>query len=309
MQFDSSIIGKRQRGVALLTALVVLAIAATLAAAMHWNISLDQRRTAVLVQGDQALQYALGAESWADQILYRDAHPQSGAKHTSLDQDWAAQLPPLPVQGGQIIGHLEDLQGRFNINNLTGSTAQQAYTQFQQLLTALSLDPGIADAVADWVSPGNIPRPLGAKDDFYSRLQPPYRTADQPITSISELQMVKGITPDVYAKLQPYIAALPPGTPVNLNTASAPVIQSLSSPNKIIDAGTAMDIVNQRGTGPIPSPPPAALTGLQNTASDSSYFLLTAGVDIGTTRVTMYSLLYRDSGGFTHAIQRSLGTY
>lgn len=292
---------------ALLTALVVLAIAATLAAAMHWNISLDQRRTATLVQGDQALQYALGAESWADQILFRDAHPQSGAKHTSLDQDWAAQLPPLPVQGGQIIGHLEDLQGRFNINNLTGTTAPQAYTQFQQLLSALGLDPSIADAVADWVSPGNIPRPLGAKDDFYSRLQPPYRTANQPITSISELQMIKGITPEVYAKLQPYVTALPSGTPINLNTASAPVIQSLAVPPNRIDGA---DIVAQRGTAAFNSSAlPAALNGLQNTSMDSGYFLLTASVDIGTTRVTMYSLLYRDSSGFTHAIQRTLGTY
>src|SRR5690348_2188896 len=107
---------RRQPGVALITVLVILFLAVTLSSAMIWETGLDQRRTATLVQGDQAMEYALGAEAWAGQILRRDAN--QNASVTNLAQNWAQQLPPLPVEGGQIIGRLEDMQGRFNLNSL-----------------------------------------------------------------------------------------------------------------------------------------------------------------------------------------------
>ena len=110
---------------------------------MYWRNALATRRTSAVVQGDQAIEYALGAEGWAEQILARDA--KQNAQSTSLSQDWAQQLPPLPVDGGQIQGKLEDLQGRFNINNVT---TQAGMTQFQNLLVALGQDPTLAQAVA-----------------------------------------------------------------------------------------------------------------------------------------------------------------
>lgn len=295
--------GHRQNGVALLTALVVLAIAATLAAGMIWSRDLDERRTASLLQGNVAQQYALGAEAWAEQILYRDAQQNKGK--TCLDQDWAAQLPPLPIEGGQITGKLEDMQGRFNINNLasggTGQSQQIYYNQFVNLLNELQLDPGIADAVTDWMTASNTPtKPLGVKDDYYSRLVPPYRTANQPMNSITELQLVKGVTPEVYAKLLPYVWALPPATAINVNTASPTVIQALD-PHVTLGSSNPSGCFN--------SPPPwLAGVNVPDTGYDSAYFLLTAQVDVGTARLTMYSLLKRDANGFTHSIQRTLGT-
>ncbi|MGH8313128.1 MAG: type II secretion system minor pseudopilin GspK, partial [Gammaproteobacteria bacterium] len=143
----------KQRGVALLIALVVVAIAATLSTGMIWTRELDIRRTANITQGDQAMEYALGAEAWAEQILRRDY--QSSPNNTNLTQDWAMQLPPLPVQGGSVTGHLQDLQGLFNVNNLASSNAAQATAataQLQRLLVALNLDPEIASAVFDWVN-------------------------------------------------------------------------------------------------------------------------------------------------------------
>ena len=71
-------VSSRQRGVALITALIVLAIAATLSAAMIWEGGLDTRRTGTLIQGNQAMEYALGAESWAEQILLRDVQKNPG---------------------------------------------------------------------------------------------------------------------------------------------------------------------------------------------------------------------------------------
>ncbi len=319
----------KQRGVALLIALVVLAIAATLSTAMIWSRELDVRRFANIKQGDQALEYALGAEAWAEQILRRDF--QSNSSITDLIQDWAMQLPSLPVQGGSVTGRLEDLQGLFNVNNLASNNAPEAaaaLAQFQRLLVNLNLDPDIANAVRDWVNTGDQPHyPGGAKDDFYSRLDPPYITAEQPMTSISELLLVKGVTPQVYAALLPYVCALPlqvPGSQpgqilnalaININTAPAAVLASLNSG---ITASAAEAAVQTRMQQPYQSLndltrlwniSPAA--GVQ-TSLTSSYFQLTAQVKIGSTQITLYSLLYRTSqnngDGATVAIRRTFGT-
>ena len=313
-----------QRGVALLTALVILAIAATLSAGMIWQRELDTRRTANIIQGDQAMEYALGAEAWAEQILRRDL--QQSPQSVNLSQDWAMQLPPLPVEGGTITGRLEDLQGLFNLNNLASSApaqAQAALQQFQRLLTDLDLDPQIASAVADWVNAGQQSRiPGGAKDEYYSRLQPPYRTAMQPMGSVSELLLVKGVTPAIYAQLLPYICTLPvqppdsapatamQATPINLNTAPAPVLMSL---NDGISESNAAAVVQARAQHPFQSVNDLNQLLQIKTAAGiptgliSSYFQLTAHVRIGDTRITLYSLLYKSGNGFV-AIRRSFGT-
>jgi general secretion pathway protein K len=313
----------------LLIALVVLAIAVTLSTAMIWNRELDIRRFANIKQGDQAMEYALGAEAWAEQILRRDY--QSNQNLTDLSQDWAMQLPSLPVAGGSITGHLEDLQGLFNVNNLASNNAPEAaaaLAQFQRLLINLNLDPAIADAVHDWVTAGDQPLyPGGARDEFYSRLDPPYMTAEQPMTSISELLLVKGVTPQVYTALLPYVCALPlqapgaqPGTAmaatsINIDTAPALVIASL---NNGINPSTAEAAVQSRLQQPFQSlndlirllnnVAPAA--GVK-TSLTSSYFRLAAQVKIGSTQITLYSLLYRtapQSTGDTIAIRRTFGT-
>ena len=296
----------RQRGVALITALVVMAIATAIAAAMYWRNGIATRRTAAVVQGDQAMEYALGAEGWAEQILARDAKKKAGV--TSLDQDWAQQLPPLPVDGGQIQGKLEDLQGRFNINNVTTTTGLQ---QFQTLLRALGQDQALAQAVAGWMQNGN--GALNQYDDNYTRLQPPYIAGQHAMESISELQLVTGFTPAVYAQVSPYLCALPvqgnTPTAINLNTASIPVIRSL---NPSITADLASQVVGERGSAALTSEPQALRETNLNISQasydfKSSYFLLTVVAKIGSTHVTLYSLLKRSSGQVT-AIRRTFGT-
>lgn len=316
----------KQRGVALLIALVILAIAATLATSMIWNRELDIRRTANIIHGDQAMEYALGAEAWAEQILKRDF--QQNPQITDLTQDWAMQLPPLPVQGGSITGRLQDLQGLFNVNNLASTNAPQAAAalqQFQRLLMALNIDPLIANAVADWVNAGTQPHvPGGAGDEFYSRLTPPYLTAERPMSDISELLLVKGITPAIYTQLLPYVCALPlqppgsvpgmamPPTAININTAPAVVLMSL---NTGISAEAAAAAVQTRTQHPFQSAQDMTqlLQGITTAPGilpslTSDYFRLTAQVRIGSTQITLYSLLYRNQTGGTLAIRRTFGT-
>ena len=322
-------VSSKQRGVALITALVILAIASTIAAAMIWQGGLDERRTATLIQGNQAMEYALGAESWAEQIMLRDfsATPQGGQQQSvNLGQDWAQQLPPLPVEGGQIIGHIEDMQGRFNLDLLQGQHASVYLGQFQRLLQSLNIDPGIAQAVSDWVNTGDTAtQPYGAKDDYYSRLQPAYLTAEAPMTSVSELELVRGITPQIYAALLPYICAIPvtttapgqvgSGWALNINTASPLVLMSLA---QNITEDQVQSIVAARVPQGINQ---SQLSGLNINLSPqgsnspaigytSSYFLLTVTAEIGSTHVTMYSLLNYTPGspGKVTAVRRTFGT-
>ena len=105
----------RARGVAMITAMMITALAAIVAANLAWDNALDVRRTMMLLNRDQAIQVALGAESWVATILSQDLE-DSETDH--FGEIWAADLPGLPIDGGEDFGAHEDLQGRFNINNL-----------------------------------------------------------------------------------------------------------------------------------------------------------------------------------------------
>lgn len=104
-----------QRGVALITAIVMVALATILAVRLAKEGALDQRRTAATLVLEQARQYAMGAESWATEILRDDA---ARTDQDDLGEDWAKPVPPLPIEGGTLSGQMEDMQGRFNLNSL-----------------------------------------------------------------------------------------------------------------------------------------------------------------------------------------------
>jgi general secretion pathway protein K len=303
---------KRQRGVALITVLVVIAIGTTLAAAMIWDSYLGKRRTANIIDSDQATAYAIGAEEWAGEILRRDREKNDT---DNLGEIWATQLPPLPVDGGQIIGHIEDMQGRFNLNNLIGKDGKpdkQAVAEFRRLLAVLNIDPTIIPAIEDWIDPDFNPQfPNGAEDDYYLGLQPAYRAANRPMASITELRLVKGIDDKIYRQLSPYVTALPEaGTAINVNTASAPVIASLADGISEADAESFISARGEAGFKSIGdfsevfgrSVPDGLVT------VSSHYFLVTEQVTIGTITVTMYSLMSRADNGSTRPVFRSLGT-
>ena len=127
---------------------------------------------------------------------------------------------------------LEDLQGRFNINELVltdGNTPNTAaITAFQRLLTNLNLDPKMAYYIVDWIDKNTEPMdPDGAEDSVYMEMDPPYRTPNLPITSTSELLAMPGVTRAEFDTLAPYIVALPLGVQINTCTASGVVLDAL----------------------------------------------------------------------------------
>ncbi len=228
----------RQRGVALLTALLIVALAAVAAAAISRDQFLDLHRVQNLLYADQAYEHALGVEDWGRGVLLKDLqHDQStNAQMDAPGEAWSVPLPSTAVEGGSVQGRIEDMQGRFNLNNLVAVPATQGDTTglqlayLQRLLLVLELDPALAQAIADWLDTDVDARfPGGAEDLTYMRANPPYRSGNAPMGDISELLLVHGITPKIYARLAPYVTVLPNPTPINVNTAPAPVLLALSS--------------------------------------------------------------------------------
>jgi general secretion pathway protein K len=218
----------RQQGVALVTALLVVSLAAVAAVAMAARFQVDMRRTGNLLNGEQAYAYAVAAESWAYVILRRDLKE---SKHDSLDEDWSTALPPIPIEGGFVNGNVEDLQGRFNVNNLITADGKLDKVQleyYKRLLDVLGLDAALAPALQDWIDPDiDVTFPDGAEDDEYLRADLPYRAANRPLVDISELRLVKGYTREVLAVLEPHVTALPAATLINVNTATPVVLRAL----------------------------------------------------------------------------------
>jgi general secretion pathway protein K len=301
----------QQRGVALITAVLVVAIGTMIAVNLMWEGTLDLRRAESALAADQGLLYVQGAEAWAADILRQDLVDSPDSDH--LSELWAVELAPLPVDGGTITGRLEDLQARFNLNNLIGADGmenQLARRQFERLLNNLELDPALAGAVVDWLDPDTELRfPTGGEDVVYTSLDPPYRTANSMITSTSELLAVAGFDKEIYQRLAPYITVLPRGTKLNVNTASDVVLASLSDD---LDPSTAAALVEERDNAEFLDID-ATFEGLldpdtlQEIDGVSEHFLLTATVTLGSNQLTMRSVLQRDRSGITRSLFRSLG--
>jgi len=302
---------QHNRGVALITAVLITALAGSVAAGLAWDSALDLRRTTVMLYRDQAVQVALGAESWMQSILRQDLE-DSETDH--LGEIWASDLPGLPIDGGEVFGSIEDLQGRFNINNLIGQGGQidePSLEQFRRLLLALELDPRFAGIAADWVDANQDAEfPDGAEDSIYTSLIPPYRTANQMLSSASELAALEGIDKLSFDILRPHIVALPGRTGINVNTATGAVLQSLSEEMSSADVQRLLADRGESGFNDLGGTfssivTPEVMNQLEET---TNFFQLKVIVRIDTVRITYYSLLERGPRGDVTPILRSLGT-
>jgi general secretion pathway protein K len=314
----------RQRGVALVMAVLIVALATILAAEVGFRGYLDQRRTVNTFSLDQSFEIAMGGEAWASDALRRDKMQSN--KTDDFTEEWATPIPPIPLEdvGGEFEGQLEDLQGRFNLNDLvifdpSGASVQNepAVKRFERLLTLLEIEPKWAGYIADWIdSDNNAGFPDGAEDPVYTNLTPPYRTANMPITRASELLALPEFGAERYRKLAPFVTALPPGQPVNLCTASPELLDAMIGDNREFTLGreTGKQTRQQR-CFPSVTEFQQSLSAerkeeLQNMIGETSnYFLATIWVTLGTQRFTLYSLLYRNGGANqVRPILRSYGT-
>jgi len=312
---NDKILRARQQGVALITALLIMALLASLSLRLSWDNSMDVRRTMTMLYHDEGSQAALGAESWVMSLLRDDAE-ESDTDH--FGEIWAAELPVLPIESdtiqGALHGDVQDLQGRFNVNNLLqqdGDIDQDALQQFERLLAALDIDPRFADLTADWIDADQNAQLAGAEDPIYLGMNPPYRSANQPLTSVTELAALEGMDKATFDILLPHIIALPGRTEINVNTATFAVLRSLSE-----------DITNEIAESLLGEREESGFASVENTFAPylgadvarelqetSDYFQLKVVVQIDTVRITYFSVLQRDpQRGTVVPILRSFGT-
>ncbi|MEE9351458.1 MAG: type II secretion system minor pseudopilin GspK [Thiotrichaceae bacterium] len=319
----------QQAGVALITALVVTAIAVSLAVTLAYRQQVAIRLSGNLSALEQAYQYATGMEDWAGVILSNDLQDNNT---DSLKDDWATLIPPIPIPGGYMNGQLFDLHARINLNNLIETVNQNGQNvqrpvalQVERLKTLLNYlkipEPdALVDSLIDWLDENDQESNLGAESAYYKTLDPPYLAANSRLVVRSELGLVKGFNEkftnskgeeeSILKKLLPFVAMIPAKRMlINVNTADFEVLYALGN----VDETQVRETMDDREVDPFPTISDfvrsLGFVG-QNTFStdrlgvSSEYFLLQGLVQIGRVRVFINSVIHRDSTGRTRVISR-----
>ncbi len=247
-----------QRGVALVIALMITTIAISLASVAMYRQQIQIRLTGNIASLEQAYQYAIGMEDWSKKILEQDY--KDNPKVDTKQEDWATKLPPIPVDGGTLIGRLWDLQGKLNLNTVDmvypeipvprNNNANQpnqpnlptpeiirteplVYKSITKLFAKLDKDQALGppenftDTLWDWIDAKDEERQGGAESGYYQSLEKPYMTANSPLIDISELLLLKGMSKELLEDLKPLVSTLPKETRINLNTAEPEVLEAI----------------------------------------------------------------------------------
>ncbi len=305
-----------QNGVALISAMIVVALATVIAATLFFDSAMTARRSAASFSMEQGLQLAQGAEALAAYALQQDDPTQDAPS-----EDWAMHYGPVEVAPEiSLEAQLSDEQGKFNVNTLLnkdGTPNESAVKVFNQLLKLLQMEPRWTSLLIDWMDPNTQPESEGGEDSLYASQVPPHRTGNLLITSISELQQMPGFNRDLYLRLAPFITALPPtANTINVCTADGPVLDALfavsaNDTNNIeYSQMRPEDLATNREKSCFPTldtltrgdQAMKALAG-----EKSNYFRLRTWVRIGTAQFALYSLMYREAGKARPVI-RTFGT-
>jgi general secretion pathway protein K len=328
---------------------LVVAIVTLVATGLVYRERLSIRTAANQLYTLQAWQYALGGEQLAASLLTQDWQTRDQKEPVdNLAEAWAQPMPAFEVDGGSIQIQIEDLGGRFNLNsvqaaaapatpetadgsdnstqtssdastttstdNANGAAASQSsgLEQFRRLLTELELNPLYADRLRDWIDQDqDLSNAESAEDNQYLLLKPAYRAANQPLVDTSELRLL-GMSAAEYQRLAPYVTALPSDATLNVNTASAEVLASLSP---TLDMALAQQLVTARGKEGYSNVqdflalPQLAAAGLQaqSLSVQSRYFRVLTRVKLADRVLLLSSVIQRDKDGHLQVLSRDLG--
>ena len=199
----------RDRGAVLINALVIVLAISAVAAALLTRSETARIRTSDSQNAHQLSLYLDSAEALVPGLL--DEVSDGSAAH--LGQAWASDALSFPVDRGSVAVEITDLQSRLNVNWLR---SEDAYVQdlFVALFTELDLPQSLLREITEFVAP-NGPRSV---NDYLSR-RPSVLPRGGPLRTLDDLREVTGMTPAIFARLEPYVAALPFSSRLNLNTA------------------------------------------------------------------------------------------
>ncbi len=289
---------RSQRGVAAITAVLIVAVAASAAMLMLAQQAATLDQAMLVTARAQADLYAQAGLDWARGVIAEDA--RTAGNVDSLDEGWAQPMAGLPVERAMVAGSITDEQGKFNLNNLVANNqkSQADVDAFGNLLASLALPRELADAVVDWIdADSDLTSGAGAEDSYYLALPRPYRAANAPIIQIEELYRVRGFDAAGMAKLKPHITALEGRTAVNVNTADELVLAAVlpkAAPDRIAE------IIKVRLTKPFRSTAeltaflgPDAASGAANIDVKSAFFQVRVQVSQDDVQLATEALVRR----------------
>jgi general secretion pathway protein K len=236
---------KKQSGVVIILAMLMVALMASLAYLMMEQAMHDTKRTTFIMRDGSANLIANGAVLWAKDALAQDWMHQKPTQRVDVIP---MHLPESVVQGYRVSAVLYDAQAKYNLNNLTNEGAER---DFIILLKSVAPQMNESEAasltknIVLWLRPVTTNDTL---DRYYAELPRPYRAGHRLMSHVSELKLVKGMTPALYAALLPVMVALPETTVINPQTASVPVLMTLSLS---MSAETAAAFVRLRERTPV----------------------------------------------------------
>jgi len=233
---------ERERGAALLTVLLLVAVTGALAAAAFDRLRLATSLATNFASLEQARGIATGVEHLV--LLSIDDLLAQSRERTTLAGGWNGASRRIPVAGGVAQATVRDGGNCFNVNSIVQgdngapATARPAgIAQFAALITLVGVPQPealrIATAAADWADADDVPLAGGAEDAAYARLERPYRTSNTLFAEVSELRAVAGVTDEIYVRVRPWLCTLPTSdlSPINVNTLTpdqAPLLAMLA---------------------------------------------------------------------------------
>jgi len=297
-----------ERGIALITVMLVLAVVTVALVSMSSNRQMDIRRTENQLRSTQAWEYLYGLEAWAENQLRADF---ASNKNDALTDLWGKPLSSTSIPEGSFEAGIIDLQGRINLNNILvdGEASDDDVQRLKRLFSNLDIKPELVDAMLDWIDTDmEIRYPHGAEDETYTKLSQPYRSANSPFSDVSELLRVQGFTLKDYQKLLPYVYVANSYEPINVNTASAVVLRCLADDMKKDQAESIFrasgkpfekveDFLKDEAMADIS-------VNKMSLSVTSNHFLLSGQIDMGKNGLAFQSLLKRSKDGVVTVVRR-----
>lgn len=246
MQMNKAMMIKQQKGIALITILVMVALATILAATIAKRQAATAESTAYLMRQNQSLMYAKSAEAFFSELLVDDAENAAEVDH--LNETWAQPIPAFPVEDGYVSGILQDESGKFNLNSLItaeGTVNENAKAWFELILKRAGLPEQLSEAVIDWQDEDEMPSgPMGAESNYYQGLPNGSLPPNTKFHSVEELKLVRGFEENKYKLIAPYLSAAPvEDSTVNINTASAFLLASM---DEKLDVNAVQQLLDHR---------------------------------------------------------------
>jgi general secretion pathway protein K len=252
----------RERGAALLAVLLLVAVTGAIAASMVEGLRLSRTIAVNATARDQGRLFADGMEQLA--LLTIDDQVLRSPDRTTLADNWNGTTRNVQLPGGALADiTVRDGSNCFNLNSVVDGQPGRplvrrasGVAQFMGLMIALDVSAQdarrIAEAAADWVDSDVVTGPAGAEDEAYAAGPAPYRTGNTLFADPGEVRALAGMTPDIYARIRPWICALPVNdlSPININTLGvdqAPLLAMLAPGQLGLDR--ARSVLGQRPSG------------------------------------------------------------